>query len=367
MALGYQVSELPDLLRRPEAWRALLTEAVRCDPRVAAAADYLRDEYIPLRPEQRRARTKALLTKLTLLADDVTKAQFCAPAPGLDWHQLRAEQQLWLFDLRNEHTWEVRQFKLLWLFLAIIDYVKRWGAAHSGDRTQPLSLIIDEITFLFDQSGPQRSPLLRDLDGLVNRLSRNYNLHVTCSFQELFQLPSGMRQTLLSLGTHFFGRMTDYDTTRFIADRYTDYDPHLVKQRRDRLSTWRGQVYKVGEWVEEYSLAEQRELTRERLATLPKYRFLVSRTSQEGEPPAPLQPFALGPFAQHCFPPSASLEEIRIALSRRDGVPVDVVMREIAGRGPTALALSREPIAPSEKPPADQPPPRKGKRLPAAS
>ncbi len=365
VALGCQVSELPPLLREPEAWRGALAEARRRCPEVADSVVFFERDYLPLKPEQRRTKTKSLLTKLTLFADPPTKAQFCAGAAGLDWEALRTERQLWLFDLRFEPAGEARQFKLLWILLLLIEYVKRWGAAHGGERGQSLSLIIDEVTALFAEGGASSRLLVADLDGLINRYSRNYNIHVTMSYQELFQLPSGLRQTLLSLGTQFFGRMTDWETMEFVAKRYTDFDPDLEKSREPILRTWEGRVYPIGERVETYSRIEQRSLTQDRLARLPTFRYLASVTTKEGEPPRPLQEFSIARYAMRRFPPADRLTAIRATLSRRDGEPVAAILREIAGRGPRVKSVPAPVIDPTLE--ADRPPPRTGRRRDLAS
>ncbi len=366
-ALGYQVSELPSLLREPEAWRGAFAEAQRRCPEVADAVAFFERDYLPLRPEQRRTKVKSLLTKLTLFADPPTKVQFCADRWGLDWAALRNERQLWLLDLRHEPPGESRQFKLLWVLSLLVEYIRRWGAAHGGARGQPLSLIIDEVTALFAEGGASSRLLVADLDGLINRLSRNYNVQMTASYQELFQLPAGLRQTLLSLGTQFFGRMTDWETAEFVARRYADFDPTLEKSREPILRTWHGRAYSIGDRVETYSRTEQRQLTQDRLARLPTFHYLASVTTTEGEPPRPLEELSIAPYAMRRFPPAGHLDELRAALSRRDGIPVARALRQIAYRGPTTMLAPSGPIARDLTPAADHPPPRTGTRPAAAS
>jgi len=361
-ALGYQISELPALLREPEAWRGAFAEAQRRCPEVAAAVTFFERDYLSLPQPQRRLRTKSLLTKLSLFADPPTKAQFGAARGALDWHALRAEHQLWLFDLRFEPPGELRQFKLIWVLLLVIDYLKRWGSAHSGDRRHPIALTIDEVTALFAEGGASSRLLVADLDGLINRLSRNYNIHLTLSYQELFQLPSGLRQTLLSLGTQCFGRMTDWETMEFVAKRYTNVRPDLVKSREPIWRTWRGQVYTIGERVETYSRAEQREMTLDRLAHLPTFSYLASLTTAEGAPPRPLSAFSIARYAMRRFPPAADLAQVRDALSRRDGLPIDAVLAEIAARRPPAPAGAPNPDDRGAPSVSDEPPPRVGTR-----
>lgn len=321
VALGYQPSEFAPLLADISGWSGKLAEAAARQPEVADSATFLTDAFAALTPAGQRERSRSLLTKLTLLSDPPTRAQFCAAAPGLDWPALMRRRQLWLFDLRNEHDWETRRFKLLFLWQSITDFARRWGAAHAGDRTQPLAVTIDEVSFMFSRGGG-RSPLVDDLDGIVNQYSRNVNLQLTIAWQELYQLPPGLKETLLSLGTQFFGRMTDPESMREVADRLTVHDPRLGAT-----------VFADGR-PHELGFAELREANRRRLAALPKYAYLVSRTAREGDPPLPVHAFSVAPLATRHYPDPARLAAIRAQLTRRDGQPIAGVLAEIARRGP---------------------------------
>ena len=96
----------------------------------------------------------------------------------------------------------------------------------------------------------------------------------------------------------------------------------------------------MGSWIiangrdHEVGFAELRETNRRRLAALPKYTYLVSRTAREGEPPRPLETFSIAPLATRHYPDPALLASIRAQLTQRDGVPIADVLAEIAGRGP---------------------------------
>jgi hypothetical protein len=332
IALDYQPSEIEPLLADIPAWSGKFGEAVARHPEVADSVAFVSEQFAALTPAGQRERSRALTNKLFFLADPATRAQFCASTPGLDWTALMRERQLWLFDLRHEHDWEVRRFKLLLLWQAITDFARRWGAAHAGDRTQPLAVTIDEVSFLFSRSASARSPLVDELDSIINQYSRNVNLELTIAWQELYQLPAGLKETLLSLGTQFYGRMTDPDSMREVADRLTVHDP--------RLGSWiiaNGRDHELG-------FAELRETNRRRLAALPKYTFLVSRTVDEGEPPRPLETFSIAPLATRHYPDPALLASIRAQLTQRDGVPIADVLAEIARRGP-APAPAAAPAA----------------------
>jgi hypothetical protein len=322
IALGYQPSEIEPLLANLPAWEGTLREAAARHPEVRDSVAFVTEQFAALTPAGQRERSRSLLNKLVFLADPATKAQFCAGTPVLDWAALMAKRQLWLFDLRNEHDWEARRLKLLFLWQAITDFARRWGAAHAGDRTQPLAVTIDEISFMFSRSAGARSPLVDDLDGIINQYSRNVNLELNIAWQELYQLPPGLKETLLSLGTQFFGRMTDPDSMREVADRLTVHDPRL------------GMITFVDGREHELGFAELREVNRRRLAALPKYTYLVSRTAEEGEPPLPVHPFSVAPLATRHYPDPARLRAIREQLTRRDGLRIADVLAEIARRGP---------------------------------
>ena len=334
IALDYQPSEIEPLLADIPAWSGKFQEAVSRHPEVADSVTFVTEQFAALTPAGQRERSRALTNKLFFLAEPATKAQFCASTPGLDWQALMHERQLWLIDLRHEHDWEVRRFKLLLLWQAITDFARRWGAAHAGDRTSPLAVTIDEVSFMFSRSAGSRSPLVDELDSIINQYSRNVNLELTIAWQELYQLPPGLKETLLSLGTQFYGRMTDTDSMREVADRLTVHDP--------RLGSWivaNGRDHELG-------FAELRETNRRRLAALPKYTYLVSRTAREGDPPRPLETFSIAPLATRHYPDPALLAAIRAQLTQRDGVPIAGVLAEIAQRGP-GLARTLTPTDPT--------------------
>jgi hypothetical protein len=332
VALGCQPSELSSLLLHPERWQGRLEAAARHHPELREAVAFFTTDYLQMTEGRRRERTTSLRNKLTLLADPVTRAQFCADRPGIDFREVMEDKLLVLYALRFEGDWQLRQFKLLQLVLSWIDFIKRWGASRDGARGTPLSLVIDELSFLTAQAAGAHNPLVDDLDGLINRLSRNFDVHVSVSVQEPYQVPSGMRQTLMSLGTHFVGRLSDPESMRYLADRFVAYDPYLIKKTEPIYMSSFGEAYIVDKRTHEFSLAEQRELTRQRFATLPKYRYLVSRTQREGEAPLPLSDCSIAPFVARRFPPPGLIADVRNQLSRRDGRPVRELVAAIAAR-----------------------------------
>jgi len=110
VALDCQPSEIESWLQHPAGWSARLRKAANQVPEVRGSVAWLEEQFLTLTPAGQRERSRALLNKLSLLADPSTKAQFTASTPGIDWVQVMERKELVLFDLRNEHDWETRRF-----------------------------------------------------------------------------------------------------------------------------------------------------------------------------------------------------------------------------------------------------------------
>jgi hypothetical protein len=352
--LGCQVTEMADLLRAPEAWSGRLAEALRRDPAIADAVDFFRYQYPKWAQNPRDNRADALFTKLRLFTDDVMKAQFGAATPGIDWREV-VEKRLKVFiDVSAEHDYQTRQFKMLWIFSSLMDFFRRFGPVYGATRQHPTSLIVDEITFMTAAAKVGDNPLVDDLDELINRLSRNFDIRIVASFQEPYQIEDEkLLKSLLSLATQFFGRMTDPDSARLIADRTVPYQPRLVKQTVVHVSeSMMGTT--INERDELFSIPEQIELGRQRFDDLNRYEYLVSRTVREGDKPLPLHFFSIAPFSGivDLRPDAGVVAGAKQELSLRDGRPVGEVVTEIAARRvqvgravPGTLARPIEPAA----------------------
>lgn len=345
--LGLGVTEMADLLTFPDhpRWEARFDQALVRDPNLSEAVTYFREEYARWTPGRRDERTNALMTRLTLFDDETMQAQFGGTTVGVPWREV-LEQRLTVFvDLSHDHNDEARRFKMLWVFLTLLDFIKRWGPLQGGDRAHPLSLIVDEIAVMAGKG----SALTKDLDELINTYSRNYNVHFVTSCQEPYQIDDPkMLDSLLSLGTKFFARMTDPESARLIADRAIPYDPHEVKDVvHYRVGGIRG-------WDEPrniyFSKPEQVELGRQRFDNLGRGEFLVSRTVDEGGKPLPLQPFSIAPFI--IGPPQRAVaDDAKQRLARRDGLRVGDALAAIRARRDEPV----QPVAVVSKAPAGIP------------
>ncbi len=230
---------------------------------------------------------------------------------------------------------------MLFVFLSLMDFIKRWGARLGGDRGTPISVIVDEIATIV---GGKNSPLAADLDSFINTYSRNYNVHFATAFQEPFQLRENPKilETLMSLGTKFFGRMTDADSARLIADAAIPYDKTAIKAIH-RVPHITSQYGYATVWYEErqtyLNKLEQVELNRQKFERLGRGEFLVSRSVKEGEKPLPLQPFSINQF--RITPPNRLLVvDVKRRLSLRDGVRVGDVLSRLANETNANVAQS---------------------------
>ena len=327
LTLGLGISHMAEMLTGIDTplWQRRLDEALQRDPSVADAVAYFRTEYAAWTPGRRDERTHALMTRLSTFASPLMQAQFGPSFWAVPWEDV-FEQKLKVFiDISHEHAEATRAFKMLFLFLSLVDAIKRYGAAHAGDRVHPISVIVDEIAVL---AGGKNSPMAADLDAFINTYSRNYNIHFATSFQESYQIEDPkILDTLLSLGTKFFARMTDPTSARLIADRALPYDPYRVKETvYHRVGGIRG-------WDEArdyyFSKPEQIELGRQRFDNLEALEFLVSRTAKEGAKPLPVHPYSLRAFRLRP-PDSACVADVKRRLVLRDGVKVKDVLAQLA-------------------------------------
>ena len=226
-------------------------------PEVRDSVAFVSEHFASLTPGGQRERSRALTNKLFFLVDPATKAQFCASTPGLDWTALMRERQLWLSICAMSMTGRYAASSCSCSGRPSPTLPAAGAPPTPAIAPSPLAVTIDEVSFMFSRSAGARSPLVDDLDSIINQYSRNVNLELTIAWQELYQLPPGLKETLLSLGTQFFGRMTHPDSMREIADRLTVHDP--------RLGSWilaNGRDHELG-------FAELRETNRRRLAELP--------------------------------------------------------------------------------------------------
>jgi hypothetical protein len=165
-ALGYQITEAENLLRQPEQWDSRFTEAERRYPEAAPAVSFFRNEYIPMREQDRSRLTTPFLDKIfTFSLDPTLRAMFGASKPGIHWNDVAKKGQTVLLDFRREQDEEMRRFKMLWAF----DYLYSWIKARGRSDENPFGVIIDEFAHMTQKVAGNTNPLAQDLLSLEDR------------------------------------------------------------------------------------------------------------------------------------------------------------------------------------------------------
>jgi len=147
---------------------------------------------------------------------------FGSSAPGIDWQRVIAERQVVLIDFRGEYDMERVRFKMLWVFSFLMDFIKARGAG----RHAPISVVVDEISYLLSQRSSQGDLMTADLDDLINKIARNNMVWLTLAHQEMSQLGEQIQKTLLSMGTQILGVTSDLEAATILAQRFYRYRPY---------------------------------------------------------------------------------------------------------------------------------------------
>jgi hypothetical protein len=139
-ALGFQITEIFDLLQQPQHWHDRFQEAQHRYPTVAEAVAYFRETYLPMRPGDRERLTNPLLEKLfPIRLDRRLRAMFGGAKPGINFAEVSAKGQIVLLDFRHVRGHMLR-FKLLLVFDYLMEYIKSRGRSPT-----PLGIVLDEF------------------------------------------------------------------------------------------------------------------------------------------------------------------------------------------------------------------------------
>jgi hypothetical protein len=325
-ALGLQVTEAVDLVRNPAGWAPVLERLLRTNAEATPAAGFFLNE---IDAKDQEARHQSFLGKTSVFELDPTmRAMFAASAPGLDWQEVVEERRAVLIDFRDEHVLERVRFKLLWFLTSFLEFVKQRGAG----RHRPVSLVIDEITYLLSLDASGSDLLASDLDELVNRIARNYGVWLTLAHQEMYQVGERMAKTLLTMGTQIFGTTTDPEATIALAHRYRRFDPYALKRWEPVWGSSFGMPRVVDERPIEFTLEEQYALTSERLLDLERFSFLVAPAPTEGSVSRDLIRVRIDRLDEGQWVDEELVSELRTILSRRSGQPIECVLTAITKR-----------------------------------
>jgi hypothetical protein len=343
-ALGCQITEAYDLLNRPRAWRERLQGLAANSPDhgLLMAVEFFLREYPEWKPQDRERAKSAWETKLDMftLAPSM-RAMFGATIPSIDWQEAIDKGQTVLLDFRHEQNSEHRRFKMLWAFLYFLEFIKHRGRG----RHRPVGLVIDELTALYNfdiQAGADI--FASDLDELVNQIARDFSVWLTLAHQERFQIDEKSHKTLMTMGTQVLGVTADFESALAMAQELFRVDPHKVK-RYERVwmappFLWPPEVIDV--IPVEYTVEEQDRMAASQFKDLGLFEFLVRPARREGDTTGELISMSLANLDRGVWNDEALVAELRLRLSRRDGIPIETVLEEIDQRHRHVLTLHRK-------------------------
>jgi hypothetical protein len=342
-ALGYQITEAQDLIRRPEAWDGRLERALSISPEVKPAVEFLRS-FGDLKPDARSRRSESFLSKIQpFIAEPTMAAMFGAAEPGVSWQQVVDGGQIVLLDFRDELNATRRRFKLLWCFRTLVDFFKLRGVA---GRNHPVGLVIDEVTQLLGFGAVEHSVMAEDIEELTSVVARNYGVYLAIAHQNLPQLCSErIQKALMAMGIQMIGVQTDPESAQYLASYFVRYQPLKVKRyERVWMSDLAG-AYVVDLRPIEFTPEEQTLLNSYTFMELGQFEFLVRAPKQEGNLQASLQPLSIGRLDQGLYPDQEMVIQARKLLMKRGWRPVRTVLAEISARQRGSVASQSSLIA----------------------
>jgi hypothetical protein len=342
-ALGCQITEAEDLLRRPEHWESRLREAEERSSKVLPAVAFFRNEYLPMREADRRRLTTPFLDKIfTFSLDPTLRAMFGATEPGIQWDDVGRNGQTVLLDFRHEQDEEMRRFKLLWVFSYLYEWIKTRGRRDD----LPFGLIIDESAHMTQKVVSGDNPLAKELDEFINVYMRQHTIWFTAAHQELYQIDTQLRNTLLSLGTYILGSTSSMESARELSDALFFRDPYWVKYWRPVYGRTlpHKPIEVISEQPEFMHLEEQRELFAQRIKKLGRFQFLLRPAIAEGHIGSAVLPLSIRNVdwdketGEYQFPDLTLMHRLRAALARQSGIPVQTLLAEQEARLPRGIA-----------------------------
>jgi hypothetical protein len=330
-ALGFQVTEIFDLLQQPQHWLDRFHEAQYRYPTVAEAVAYFRETYIPMRQSDRERLTNPLLEKLfPIRLDRRLRAMFGGAKPGINFREVVAKNQCVLLDFRHVRG-DMLRFKLLWVFDCLMEYIKSRGRSKT-----PLGLVLDEFPQMTVKVSDGTNPLVSEFETLINIYMRSSQIWLILGLQSPLQLDMQMGQTVLSLGSYLIGQQATPAAARILADSLFLSDPFRVKRYRERyhyVPPW-GQTRDSGitEEPEYLPLLEQREIYANCIRKLRQYQFLLRPAVNEGEIGQAVFPLSIRTLDPGQFPDRELLAPLYPKLAARSGTHVDVLIKEQEAR-----------------------------------
>lgn len=332
-ACGLQLSEAESFLRQPRLFADRIRNAQTQYPEIKPIADYyLSDAYKNLSARDRDMQQSAFLRKIDVLSREPTmRAIFAADTPGIDWQEVVDKRLLVLLDFSHVPDTD-KQFTLLWVFASLIEYVK---LKRGIGRHTPLSIVIDELTYMVGNREDRNDILAQDLNQLISVVSRNAGLWLTIMNQEMNQLSLEMQDVLFTLGTQVYGATTDKKAAYKIAERFYPYEPNLAKRFEKVWASGRGNHFVIDERQIDFSIEEQLEINLRRFLSVPKFNFWVGISPREGQMPTHLNRISIEGLDRNQYPDGAQVQLLQQWLMQRDGLPLGRIEEQIAQRAAT--------------------------------
>lgn len=328
-ATQMQISEAEDLLANPLAWEGRIHAAGQRHADLAPAASYLLREYPALSEREREQQTMTFRRKAAMFRLDPTLAsQYAADTAGINWDEVMKSRLCVIFDYRHVLDYERKRFGIVWVFAYLMEFIKRRGPG----RHRPLSLVIDELTFLLGEADATFLPIVDDLEELIGRLARNHSIWLTLCHQELNQLNERVADLLMTLGTQIFGVTSEIAAAETVATRFYRFDPNMVKKTEPIYASYQGMSEVIDHRSVEFTRDEQTYLDALQLLDLPKFTFLAAIAQDEGSLPTSLQRLSIASIDAGQYVDAERVERARRALVERDGRRVEDVLAEIARR-----------------------------------
>jgi len=334
-ALGCQVSEAEDLVVNTLDWQNRLDQALMTYPEIYPSVKFL----INLAKEKDNVRSRKMesyLNKISIFAlDNSMKAMFGSNTIGLDWQKVVNDRVTVLLDFRHDHDVERRRFKMVWAFNYLLDFVKHRGAG----RHQPIGLIIDELTSLFSLHALSSELFGSEMDELINVLARNYRLWLTIAHQEMFQLTDRIYKSLMTMGTQILGVTSDPASAKYLADLFFEYRPYWVKKTEAVYASMEGIPFQIDTRTIEFTIEEQLLMESYFFRNQRTFQFFIRPAPGEGNIQGKLRKITIENFDKGLFPHPEFVSLAREKLMKRDGIPIQTILKEIEARRHQPLQL----------------------------
>lgn len=323
--LGLTIADAPSLLSHPKDWLSRLSQ-IRGEAEVAAR--YFMHDYAGNREEERRAST--LKGKIRHFCEDtILKKMYATTQASINWEEVVKDSLVVLLDFREVDD---PRFKMIWALNTFLEYVKYRGE----DREHPISLIIDELAYILALSTSDRDLLVGDLEELINKTARNNSVWLTLAHQEMTenQVPKRLRPTLMSMGNHIIGALSEPATALDFAQRFDPYNAywehHTDKVWMNVENGFRtSSPMPIDERPIYHTAPHQQIINSQKYLELKPFEFLVAACLKEGSRPTSVRKINIKKLDERQFPDPDDIKEFRSQLAslvRLNGsVPVNLL------------------------------------------